>query len=123
MPETTQFGGFQDDSPSDSALQVNTILLARYKIEGQLGGGGQGAVYQARDLNFPDSRRLVAIKEMHVITNDNKLRASTMKTFQRERRRNHPYQNDYFLTCSQLQGCICSPIYRRDCSVHLHQEL
>lgn len=84
MPETTQFGGFQDDSPSDSALQVNTILLARYKIEGQLGGGGQGAVYQARDLNFPDSRRLVAIKEMHVITNDNKLRASTMKTFQRE---------------------------------------
>lgn len=84
MPETTQFGGFQDDSPLDSALQVNTILLARYKIEGQLGGGGQGAVYQARDLNFPDSRRLVAIKEMHVVTNDNKLRASTMKTFQRE---------------------------------------
>ncbi|GAB5491400.1 MAG: PQQ-binding-like beta-propeller repeat protein [Phototrophicaceae bacterium] len=84
MPETTQFGGFQDDSPLDSALQVNTILLARYKIEGQLGGGGQGAVYQARDLNFPDSRRLVAIKEMHVTTNDNNLRASTMKTFQRE---------------------------------------
>ena len=44
MPETTQFGGFQDDSSSDSTLQVNTILLARYKIEGQLGGGGQGAV-------------------------------------------------------------------------------
>lgn len=84
MPKTTQFGGFQDDSPLDSALQVNTILLARYKIEGQLGGGGQGAVYQARDLNFPDSRRLVAIKEMHVTTNDNNLRASTMKTFQRE---------------------------------------
>ncbi|MGJ3240426.1 MAG: PQQ-binding-like beta-propeller repeat protein [Anaerolineae bacterium] len=84
MPETTQFGGFQDDGASGSALETNTILLARYKIEGQLGGGGQGAVYQARDLNFPDSRRLVAIKEMHVTTNDANLRASTMKTFKRE---------------------------------------
>lgn len=84
MPETTQFGGFQDDSPADGALQTNTILLARYKIEGQLGGGGQGAVYQARDLNFPEARRLVAIKEMHVTASDPNLRASTMKTFQRE---------------------------------------
>lgn len=84
MPETTQFGGFQDDSHADGALQTNTILLARYKIEGQLGGGGQGAVYQARDLNFPEARRLVAIKEMHVTASDPNLRASTMKTFQRE---------------------------------------
>lgn len=84
MPETTQFGGFQDESGAENTLQPNTILLARYKIEGQLGGGGQGAVYQARDLNFPHSRRLVAIKEMHVTTNDPNLRASTMKTFQRE---------------------------------------
>lgn len=84
MPETTQFGGFQDDNASGSALETNTILLSRYKIEGQLGGGGQGAVYQARDLNFPDSRRLVAIKEMHVANNDVNVRASTMKTFQRE---------------------------------------
>jgi outer membrane protein assembly factor BamB len=84
MPETTQFGGFQDDSSTDGALQTNTILLARYKIEGQLGGGGQGAVYQARDLNFPEARRLVAIKEMHVAASDPNLRASTMKTFQRE---------------------------------------
>ncbi|MEL6307341.1 MAG: serine/threonine-protein kinase [Chloroflexota bacterium] len=84
MPETTQFGGFQEEGGGDNTLQPNTILLARYKIEGQLGGGGQGAVYQARDLNFPHSRRLVAIKEMHVTTNDANLRASTMKTFQRE---------------------------------------
>ncbi|MGB7340223.1 MAG: serine/threonine-protein kinase [Phototrophicaceae bacterium] len=84
MPETKQFGGFNDEGSSGSTLEINTILLARYKIEGQLGGGGQGAVYQARDLNFPDSRRLVAIKEMHVVTNDDTLRTSTMKTFQRE---------------------------------------
>jgi serine/threonine protein kinase len=84
MPETTQFGGLDNKNPSDGALQANTILLARYKIEGQLGGGGQGAVYQARDLNFPEARRLVAIKEMHVAAADPNLRAATMKTFQRE---------------------------------------
>ncbi len=78
MPETTQFGGLNDDGGGDGALQVNTILLARYKIEGQLGGGGQGAVYQARDLNFPAARRLVAIKEMHVTAADPNLRASTI---------------------------------------------
>lgn len=84
MPETTQFGGYENEGASSSALQMNTILLARYKIEGELGGGGQGAVYQARDLNFPDSRRLVAIKEMHVVAADTSSRASTMKAFQRE---------------------------------------
>lgn len=84
MPETTQFGGLENKGSSDGALQTNTILLARYKIEGQLGGGGQGAVYQARDLNFPEARRLVAIKEMHVAAADPNLRAATMKTFQRE---------------------------------------
>ncbi|MEO1287557.1 MAG: protein kinase, partial [Chloroflexota bacterium] len=87
MPETKQFGGFNDEGSSNSsgsALELNTILLSRYKIEGQLGGGGQGAVYQARDLNFPDSRRLVAIKEMLVITNDSSVRMNAMKAFKRE---------------------------------------
>lgn len=84
MPETTQFGGQEEEVYIDGALKPNTILLARYKIMGILGGGGQGAVYQARDLNFPDAKRLVAIKEMHVTSADPNLRASTVKTFQRE---------------------------------------
>lgn len=84
MPETTQFGGQEAEVYVDGALKANTILLTRYKIIGILGGGGQGAVYQARDLNFPDAKRLVAIKEMHVQGNDNEQRASTVKTFQRE---------------------------------------
>lgn len=84
MPETTQFGGNEDESYFDGALKPNTILLTRYKIMGILGGGGQGAVYQARDLNFPDAKRLVAIKEMHVQGADAGQRASTVKTFQRE---------------------------------------
>jgi eukaryotic-like serine/threonine-protein kinase len=84
MPETTQFGGHEDEIYVDGALKPNTILLTRYKIIGILGGGGQGAVYQARDLNFPDAKRLVAIKEMHVQGSDEGQRASTVKTFQRE---------------------------------------
>lgn len=83
MPETTQFGGL-DASHVDGALQPNTILLARYRIMAMLGGGGQGAVYQARDLNFPDARRLVAVKEMLVTAPDPNLRQIALKTFQRE---------------------------------------
>lgn len=84
MPETTQFGGNEEEVYVDGALKPNTILLTRYKIIGVLGGGGQGAVYQARDLNFPDAKRMVAIKEMHVQGADAGQRASTVKTFQRE---------------------------------------
>ena len=84
MPETTQFAGADGADGSYNSLQKNTVLLARYKILGVLGGGGQGSVYQARDLNFPDVNKLVAVKEMLNPTTDPKLRASTLKTFQRE---------------------------------------
>ncbi|MCB9459861.1 MAG: serine/threonine-protein kinase [Anaerolineaceae bacterium] len=84
MPETTQFSESEGNGYTGGRLRPNTILLARYKIDAKLGGGGQGAVYQARDLNFPDARRLVAIKEMIVTTTDPNLRASSLKTFQRE---------------------------------------
>ncbi len=65
MPETTQFSGTGDDNSQDTTLKANFVLQNRYKIMGVLGGGGMGTVYQARDLNFTDVRRLVAIKEMH----------------------------------------------------------
>src|SRR5688572_26616494 len=87
MPETTQFAGMGGDGvggPGDGSLKPNTILLARYKVLGVLGGGGMGTVYQARDLNFPDVKRLVAVKEMLNPNTDPNLRASTLKTFQRE---------------------------------------
>lgn len=84
MPETTQFAGMDGGNTISSSLQANTVLLARYKILGVLGGGGQGSVYQARDLNFPDVRKLVAVKEMLNPATDPNLRASTLKTFQRE---------------------------------------
>lgn len=84
MSETTQFPGMDTSNGSQGTLQANTVLLARYKILGVLGGGGQAAVYQARDLNFPDVRKLVAVKEMLNPATDPNLRASTLKTFQRE---------------------------------------
>lgn len=84
MPETTQFAGMGGDGPADNSLQANTVLQRRYKILGVLGGGGMGTVYQARDLNFPDVRKLVAVKEMLNPTTDPALHASTLKTFQRE---------------------------------------
>lgn len=84
MPETTQFGPPADNGHVDGSLQPNTILLARYRITATIGGGGFGTVYQARDLNFPEAKRLVAVKEMLVTAADPNLRASTMKTFQRE---------------------------------------
>ncbi|MFZ4825875.1 MAG: PQQ-binding-like beta-propeller repeat protein [Phototrophicaceae bacterium] len=68
----------------EGSLSANTILLNRYKILGVLGGGGMGTVYQARDLNFPDVRRLVAVKEMHTMASDRALRESTLSTFRRE---------------------------------------
>ncbi len=86
MPETTQFAGMGDggNNGSGGALQANTVLLARYRIMGVLGGGGQGSVYQARDLNFPEVKKLVAVKEMLNPATDPNLRASTLRTFQRE---------------------------------------
>ncbi len=84
MPETTQFAGMGGEDSTDSSLQANTVLQRRYKVLGVLGGGGMGTVYQARDLNFPDVRKLVAVKEMLNPTTDPTIHASTLKTFQRE---------------------------------------
>jgi eukaryotic-like serine/threonine-protein kinase len=85
MPDTTQFGDMGDSNGHfDGTLKPNTILLARYKIDAVLGGGGQGAVYRARDLNFPDAKRLVAVKEMLVTAPDANARAASVRMFQRE---------------------------------------
>jgi eukaryotic-like serine/threonine-protein kinase len=84
MPDTQQFSGNNDNRGGNSALRPNQVLHNRYKIMGVLGGGGMGTVYQARDLNFPDVRRLVAIKEMQLLSSDPAVRANALKNFRRE---------------------------------------
>jgi len=69
---------------NDGTLTPNTVLLRRYRVMGVLGGGGMGTVYQARDLQFPDVKRMVAIKEMLAPSSDKALREQTLQTFRRE---------------------------------------
>jgi len=84
MADTRKF----DPRPAegtDAGLQVDMLLMDRYRIIGVLGGGGMGTVFQARDTHFPEAKRLVAIKEMITpLTGDPTQRNSMFKSFQRE---------------------------------------
>ncbi|NDJ60169.1 MAG: protein kinase [Chloroflexi bacterium] len=83
MPDTTKFANEGGDDPNNG-LKANSVLKNRYRIMGVIGGGGMGTVYQARDLNFTDVRRLVAIKEMQSVASEAAMRASMLKNFRRE---------------------------------------
>jgi WD40 repeat protein len=57
-----QPAGGKKSSATTGLLVYNHLLKQRYRITGQVGKGGFGAVYKAADLQF--GNRLVAIKEM-----------------------------------------------------------
>jgi serine/threonine protein kinase len=83
-----------DDSQSTDLLPPDTILQSRYRIVGQLGRGGMGAVYEAIDLRLGHT---VALKQS--LTDS----APVWKQFEREARLlarlNHPVLprvSDYF---------------------------
>lgn len=84
MADTKKFDPTPNETP-DAGLQVDMMLMGRYRIIGVLGGGGMGTVFQARDTHFPEAKRLVAIKEMITPpTGDPAQKANMLKTFQRE---------------------------------------
>ncbi len=65
-------------------LTAGQVLQQRYQVLGILGVGGMSAVYQARDMRFPNVTKLCAIKEMINLAPDPQLRALAIQNFERE---------------------------------------
>jgi eukaryotic-like serine/threonine-protein kinase len=86
MVDTRQFASKprSDLLGRDGTLKLNEVLQNRYRIIGVLGVGGMGAVYQGRDLQFPEVERYVAVKEMHNMGGDDQLRKINISNFERE---------------------------------------
>src|SRR5215831_12189872 len=64
------------------ALVLHTLFRNRYFIMNQVGAGGFGSVYKARDIQGGD--RLVAIKEVSLLGLHSQAMIEATTTFQRE---------------------------------------
>lgn len=68
----------------DGTLPTRTVLQERYEILAVQGIGGMGAVYQARDLRFESTNRIIAVKEMMNTAADPRLKKLSVQNFERE---------------------------------------
>ena len=83
--ETKEIPRSEDIPKEDHAkLQPSQTLRERYQILRTLGTGGMGAVYEARDLNFPDVVRLCAVKEIGIGSTQSAEVTQQLQTFERE---------------------------------------
>ena len=73
-----------DNQESAQQLHAGANLVDRYLIQGVIGVGGMGAVYRARDLHFPNVKKLVAVKEMVNMAPDPLVRKTIVRNFDRE---------------------------------------
>jgi serine/threonine protein kinase len=73
-----------NDQTSTQHLQLGATLQNRYLIQKEIGEGGMGAVYRARDMHFPNVIKLVAVKEMINQARDPLLRSTIVSNFERE---------------------------------------
>ena len=80
--DTRQIGN--EKKAGGGTLVPGRVLQERYEIRGVLGMGGFSAVYQARDLRFPNVSKLCAVKEMVNHAPDPQLRAVALQNFERE---------------------------------------
>ncbi|HLC34006.1 MAG TPA: serine/threonine-protein kinase [Anaerolineales bacterium] len=67
-----------------ASLSQGTVLESRYSVLRKLGRGGMSAVYQARDLRFPNITRLVAVKELLHSSHDAAMLEAVLSSFERE---------------------------------------
>jgi len=77
----TKEAATQARSPS---LQPGQTLRERYQVLRVLGTGGMSAVYEARDLTFPNVVRLCAIKEIYGGLTHPSVQAQRRASFERE---------------------------------------
>lgn len=82
MVETQKFPQTRRIQSGESA--VGKTLNNRYHITAVLGVGGMGMVYLARDRNFPNVVRNVAVKEMQNTLTDPHQRQVMLEQFERE---------------------------------------
>jgi outer membrane protein assembly factor BamB/tRNA A-37 threonylcarbamoyl transferase component Bud32 len=76
--------GMNDNKEPKQQLAPGTLLANRYEIQDVIGVGGMGSVYRARDMHFPNVKKIVAVKEMIVNIPDPLVRKTIFNNFERE---------------------------------------